>query len=188
MAHTSTQAPFGRGSEWIQLYLPDIEDVRLELFDTAVIYAWPSTGGRLELQDATPLELDFLGIQDHFTDLKRSYNATEEDTFALKLRRLGGGTFYQYRAGQRRGSLKDNEVHTWLGWPDDDQHRGGVWVLKLKYSEVYYGRLGGNRKTGRIRLARTMEERCRAIEICGGTFYPNPTEEHLVSLDPMPAQ
>jgi hypothetical protein len=55
-------------------------------------------------------------------------------------------------------------------------------VLKLKYIEKR------DRMTGRIKLARTMGERCRAIEMCGGTFYPNPTDEHLVSLDPLPEQ
>ena len=158
MAQTSTQLPFSRGSEWTQLYLPDIKNVRFELFDTAVVYAWPSTGGRLELQDATPPELDFLGIQDHFTHLERSYNVTEEYAFAMKLQRLDR-TSYQYHAGVKRGDLKDNEVHKWLGWPDDDQHRGGVWVLKLKYSELRFGRLWENRKTGRIRLARTTVRR-----------------------------
>jgi hypothetical protein len=181
MSHTSKQIPFGRGSEWAQQYWPDLKDRRFTLSDVATVYAWPSTGGRLELEDANALELDFLGIQDHFTEIERSPNATEEDAFALKLRRIGG-TFYQYRAGLKYGDLRQNEVHMWLGWPEDDQHRGGVWVLKLKYSEKR------DRMTGRIKLAKTMKERCRAIEMCGGTFYPNPTDEHLVSLDPLPGQ
>jgi len=71
-----------------------------------------------------------------------------------------------------------------LGWPEDEEHKGGVWVLKLKRSEIRGP--DENRMTGRIRLARTIQERCRAIEMCGGTFYAHPTDEHLVSMDPMP--
>jgi hypothetical protein len=73
--------PLGRASEWAQMYWPHLKDRRFQLFDTAVVYAWPSTGGRLELQDASALELDFLGIQDHFTEAESSPNATEEDAF-----------------------------------------------------------------------------------------------------------
>jgi hypothetical protein len=178
------QIPFGRNSDWVEVYLLNFKDRRLRLYDSAIVYAWPSTGGRLELENPSALELDILGIENHLTESNRSTEATEEDSFALRLRRLGG-TFYQYDSSFRRNELRDAEIHTWLGWPEDEEHKGGVWVLKLKKSEMYGP--DENRMTGRIKLARTMQERCRAIEMCGGTFYAHPTDEHLVSLDPMPA-
>ena len=52
-------------------------------------------------------------------------------------------------------------------------------MIKVKFSETF------ERRTGRIRLAKTMQERCRAIEMCGGLFYATPTEEHLVPMEPV---
>lgn len=136
------------------------------------------------MANPSAFELDILGIENHLTESDRSADATEEDAFALRLRRLGG-VFYRYRYGVRHGELLDDEIHTWLGWPEDREHKGGVWVLKLKRNEMR-GPFE-NRMTGRIRLAGTMPDRCRAIEMCGGTFHARPTDEHLVPLEPMPA-
>ena len=156
-------------------------DRRLELGYRATVYAWPSTGGRLELQNPSAFELDMLGIEDHFTQSNKSTDAAEEDSFVLKFRRLGG-TFYQYKHGFRYDELQEAEIHTWLGWPKDEEHKGGVWVLKLTWYEMRHS----SRMTARIRLATTMQDRCRAIEMCGGTFYANPTDEHLVPMELMP--
>ena len=71
------------------------QDERLRFHDNAVVYAWPSTGGRLELQNPSVFELDILGIQDHSTEHSKSTNPIDEDAFAVRLRRLGG-TFYKY--------------------------------------------------------------------------------------------
>ncbi len=160
------------------------KDRRLHLSDAATVYAWPSTGGRLELQNPSALELDILGIEDHFNESNKSNDAVEEDAFFLRLRRLGG-TFYEYQYGSRHEELRGAEIHTWLGWPEDEEHKGGVWVLKLKWSELRSP--VRPRMTGRIRLARTMQDRCRAIEMCGGIFYANPPDEHLVPMEPMPS-
>ena len=144
-----------------------------------MVYAWPSNGGRLELHNPSALELDFLGIQDPFTECNKSVNPVEEDAFVHRLRRLGG-VFFEHRYGIRTGEVKDNEVHTWLGWPEDEQHRGGVWMVKVKHGQT------SERKTGMIRLAKTMQDRCRAIELCGGEFYAEPAEEVLVPINPRP--
>lgn len=155
------------------------KDKRLHFRDTAVVYAWPSTGGRFELQNPSAFELDVLGIEDHLAERNKSADAMEEDAFVERLRRLGG-TFYEYQYGIRRGEHLFDEIHTWLGWPEDEEHEGGVWMLKAKWSER------SDKMTGRIRLATTMQDRCRAIEICGGVFYASPTEEHLVPMEPIP--
>ena len=143
-----------------------------------MIYAWPSTGGRFELRDPGALELDVLGIEDPFTECNKSYDPVEEDAFVHRLRRVGG-IFFEHQYGSRRDELRANEIHTWLGWPEDEEHKGGVWMIKVKFSETF------ERRTGRIRLAKTMQERCRAIEMCGGFFYATPTEEHLVPMEPV---
>ena len=52
-------------------------------------------------------------------------------------------------------------VETFLGWPEN----GGVWVLRETWDD------SEGRAVARIKLAKTMEERCRAIEMSGGTFY-----------------
>jgi len=165
---------------WLLCDRAAFKDRRLHLHDSAAVYAWPSTGGRLELENPSAFELDILGIENHFMESNRSTDTIEEDSFALRLRRLGG-TFYEYKYGIRRDELKNAEIHTWLGWPEDEEHKGGVWVLKLKKSEIRFE----NRMTGRIRLATTMQDRCRAIEMCGGVFYAHLTDEHLVSMEPM---
>lgn len=167
--------PFGWAFPWPGPF----KDKRLHLHDSAVAYAWPSTGGRLELQNPSPFELDILGIEDHFTDSNRSADATDEDAFVRRLRRLGG-TFYEYQYGIKNGEYSYAEIHTWLGWPEDEDHKGGVWVLKVKRSETF------EKMTGKIRLAKTMQDRCRAIKMCGGVFYDSLTEEHLVPIEPIP--
>ena len=164
---------------WLFPIATDWKDQRLHFRGhSAIVYAWPSTGGRLELLDPSPFDLTFLGIEDHLVECNKSTNSTEEDAFVAKLRRLGG-TFYEYTYGVREAlfsdGLEDDSLVTWLGWPEDEAHQGGVWVLKIKQNEM--------RKTGRIRLATTMQDRCRAIELCGGEFFAVPGEEHLVSME-----
>jgi len=96
-----------------------------------------------------------------------------------RLRHLGG-TFYEYQYAVRGREGRQAELLTWLGWPDDEEHKGGVWVLKVKRSDTF------EVMTGRIRLAKTMQDRCRMIELCGGVFYASPTEEQLVPMEPVP--
>ena len=147
----------------------DFKDKRLHLQDKATVYAWPSTGGRFELQNPSVFELDILGIEDCFAESNKSTDTIEEDAFVQRLRRLGG-TFYEYRYGEKNKEHLGAEIHTWLGWLKIRSKKGGVWVLKMERSETF------TKMTGRIRLATTMQDRCRAIEICGGVFYASPTK------------
>lgn len=164
---------------WQFPWAGDFKDKRLHFRDVAIVYAWPSSGGRLELQSPSAFELDFLGIEDHLAERNKSADAIEEDAFVARLRRLGG-IFYEHQYGFRRGEHLSNETHTWLGWPEDEEHKGGVWVLKVKWIDRR------EKMTGRIRLATTMQDRCRAIEMSGGVFYASPTEDHLVPMEPTP--
>lgn len=166
-------------SDWHFVWPDPFKDKRLKLHDSATIYAWPSTGGRFELQNPSAFELDYLGIEDHFAESNNSADTTEEDAFVQRLRHLGG-TFYEYQYAVRGREGHQAELLTWLGWPDDEEHKGGVWVLKVKRSDTF------EVMTGRIRLAKTMQDRCRMIELCGGVFYASPTEEQLVPMEPVP--
>lgn len=166
---------------WRQVWPGARKDKRFAIGSCTTVYAWPSTGGRFELEDPSAFELDVLGITNHFTECSNSANFTEEDDFVQKLRLLGG-TFYEHAYWIRYKDAKRDEIHTWLGWPEDEEHRGGVWMLTLRRSEMY------QRKTARIKLARTMQERCQAIQMCGGVFYAFPTDEHRVPMVPMPSR
>jgi hypothetical protein len=151
---------------------------KFRLLVAAVVYAWPSTGGRIELRNPSAFELCVLGINDHFSECTRSSDPAEEDAFVDKERRLGG-IFFEYGHGKRRGENERHEILAVLGWPEDQEHRGGVWVLRGTKSEM------SGKRAGRVRLATSMEDRCRAIEMCGGVFYQVPPDEHLVPLGPI---
>lgn len=97
------------------------------------------------------------------TSCHSGLSGTSGDTATL--RRLGG-TFCEFSHGLKTGELLNNKVHSFLGWPED----GGVWLLELSRKEAY------DRRVGAIRLAKTMEERCHEIQMCGGTFCADPTE------------
>ena len=131
------------------------------------------------MQNPSVFELNFFGILDHFMESDKSVDVDVEDKFVHRLRRLGG-TFSEYQYGFRQYETLYDEIHTWLGWPEDEEHRDGVWVLRMKKEETC------GRMTGRIRLATTMQDRCRAIEMCGGIFHAIPTNEHLVPMEPRP--
>lgn len=68
------------------------------------------------------------------------------------------------------------EVRTVLGGPES----GVVWVLRETW-EAWE-----DRDVGRVKLAEPMEERCRAIDMSGGTFSPDPREcdvtRHLIEM------
>ena len=135
----------------------------------------------MELENPSVFEIYILGIQDYSAEHNKSTDPVEEDAIATRLRRLGG-TFYKYIYGMKDYENRDAKIHTWFGWPEDDEHEGGVWVLKLTKDDTF------ERNTGRIRLATSMQDRCWAIEMCGGVFCASPTEEHLVSIEAVPHQ
>lgn len=170
---------FSQRDGWSDVWPGPHGGKRLSLDKSATVYAWPSIGGRLELRNPSAFELEVLGIEDASLEINCSADFGVEDAFAYKLRSLGG-TFSEHSYLTKGSPLDREEVHTWLGWPQDEAHKGGVWVLALEERHTW------DRKTGRIRLARTMEERCRAIELCGGTFYPTVGDEHLVPMEPLP--
>ncbi|KUJ18825.1 uncharacterized protein LY89DRAFT_551198, partial [Mollisia scopiformis] len=135
------------------------------------VTCYPSVGGIIMTKHAHSVELDYIGV-DHFYTTYRSYNTTEEDEFCMKLRKIGGKWWHSIQdrddaidSGLRPVYPDEIEV-LFLGWPAD----GGVWILRL---ESWYQ---VNWVLGPIFNALNMEERCKAIELCGGTFVQDPED------------
>jgi hypothetical protein len=144
---------------WLVTWPGHLRNRRRAINDTAVIWAWPSTGGRLELHNqGAAFELDHSGIVDHLTECDMSNNVTEEDAF---------GIFCEYQYGFRHGEEQDDDIHTWLCWPEDDEQRGGAWVLKARKADTK------ERVTGRIRLASTMGDAVRRLICVVAPAMPN---------------
>ena len=99
-------------------------------------------------------ELDFLNV-DRFHTSERAEDPATEDVFCLQMKRLGA-TFIQWpRAIFIDSSMAAEEVHIILGWPES----GGIRVLRETWEALE------DRDVGRVKLAKTIEERCRAIEL-----------------------
>lgn len=134
---------------------------------TTLIRGFPSKGGIYLLPDAGPVELEFLSL-DRFHETLCSDEPTEEDAFCQRMRGMGAEWFENEREADDRPPPKVRDgkmvgrMEVWLGWPQS----GGVWVLEIEEFEGARRGVGG-----RIRNAKSMEERCRFIEMLGGVFF-----------------
>ena len=134
---------------------------------TTLVRGFPSKGGIYLLQDAGPVELDFLSL-DRFQETPRSDDPAEEDAFCQRLHEIGAQWFEDETEADKAPPLKVRDgkrvgrMETWLGLPNG----GGVWVLEVEEFEAARRGVGG-----RIRNAKSMEERCRVIETLGGVFF-----------------
>ena len=127
-----------------------------------IVYGWPSTGGLWVHSDCYAVELDFLGLpRFHPSDTERFSPA--EDSFCKRLEMIGA-RFHESEYAYNHHGYRYRDSGVWYGWPGDAPD-GGVWVLRTKGIED--AELG----VARIRNARTMDERCKAIEMLGGKFY-----------------
>jgi hypothetical protein len=122
------------------------------------------------------VELDYIAL-DRFHITPRSTNASEEDAFCVKLRRIGGKWWSSYedfglatRAKGRRLWPDEREV-LFLGWPEE----GGVWVLRYDNRKLLRGSLGP------VWNALSMAERCTALEMHGAVFFETPEESEVVA-------
>ena len=78
-------------------------------------------------------------------------------------------SYWDYRQAtvhRSRMMYPDEREVLFLDWPEE----GGVWVLRYDNQKQVVGDIGT------IYNALAMEERCKAIEISGGTFFENPEE------------
>jgi hypothetical protein len=71
---------------------------------------------------------------------------------------------------KRRMMYSDEREVLYVGWPE----KGGSWVLR------YDNTVDSITDIGAIHNAFNMEERCRGIEINGGTYHENPEDNEFV--------
>lgn len=127
---------------------------------------------------AHPVELAFLGLDTYKATPRSSADENAEDDFARKLRLIGGkwwhcyGDFQNAKMTTRRRLYPDEAEVLFLGWPK----KGGVWVLRFEKSKKMKGFEGLRLING----ASTMEERCKAIEMAGGSFFERPEDSEFV--------
>jgi hypothetical protein len=159
--------------------------------DTITLHGWPSRGGMIVLENATPPDFDFLGLNPLDPPLRRNPDQDAEDAFCRGLLRLGA-TWWDSDA--RRNFVMNLEngydealdaveankelepsflERGWVrvAWPS---HTPGA-LCVLACEKVIMGRSGGEKLRpqhyGLVSLARTMDERCTVLERLGGTMY-----------------
>lgn len=144
--------------------LPTVRTVFSDTLTT--VYGWPSTGG-VWVHKCDAIELDFLGLP-RFESSPTERFSKEEDDFCQRLELIGARFFENDHAYYVQVYLRhSSNHHSWYGWPAVVPD-GGMWALWTQ-GETEPRLL----QTARIRNALTMQERCRAIEMLGGRFYPN---------------
>lgn len=162
----------GTDEESLQRYDPYDRTTR-----TNVVRGWPSTGGIIIAERAHAVELQFLDI-DRFGATPRSSDPDREDAFCRKLRLIGAkwwihnGDYDRARIFGLRSLYPDEAEVLLLGWPEG----GGVWVSR-------YQKLGDTGSVDGMKIldnALSMEDRSRAIELIGGTFFVKAEDSDFV--------
>lgn len=159
--------------------------------DTVTLQGWPSRGGIIVLENATPLDFDYLHLDPLDPPLRRNADQDAEDAFCRALLLLGA-TWWDSearRAFVRKLEYADEEA--WEAAEEDEalwptrRERGWVRVAWLSHhpgalcvlacEKIIMGRSGGEvlrpKCYGLISLARTMDERCTVLQRLGGTMY-----------------
>jgi len=140
-----------------------------------VVEGWPSKGGLYVLHHPNPASLSFLHLE-RFVHIRLNEDPALEDEFCSRLKMLGAtywpeedmDYYWQYGQFGFKGIGHRHQTGVWIGW--NDSGKEGVWVLKLNKVQA---------KEESVRLvenAATMEERCKVIEILGGTFFADPKD------------
>jgi hypothetical protein len=161
--------------------------------DTVTLYGWPSRGGIIVLENATPPDFDFLHLDHLDPPLRRDSDQDAEDAFCQALLRLGAtwwdsesrrafvGKLESYDEDALDAVEADEELtptrleRGWVrvAWPS---HTPGA-LCVLACEKVILGRDGSEKLRpkhyGLISLARTMDERCTVLQRLGGTMYAN---------------
>lgn len=158
------------------------------------LYAWPSKGGVIVLEHAESIDFEFLELDFLNPPTKRLENQFEEDLFCQRLLLLGAKWWkseHKWRAFHSAGGDEelfhlmeelDNLSFTmkerrWVsvGWPST----GGLVVTEYETSlwgKQDEGKIVPN-DIARIKLARTMDERCQIlVEHFKGVFYNDVSE------------
>ena len=133
----------------------------------AAIFAYPSTGGIIVKEPAETVDFESLNLN-RFRSSTRADDQVE-DEFCKRLKMVGG----KWWSSQERytdvllgehGKTEEEEEMVVLGWPEEDQKKGGVWILRFKEKEK-------PRDFGKLYFAMNMTEKCEIIMEFGGTFH-----------------
>lgn len=129
---------------------------------TTIVYGWPSTSGVWVHENCYAVELDFLGVSLFEISSTQRYSKAE-DAFCKRLERIGAH-FYDSDSAYNRQSSRRSDFEVWYGWTNGVRE-GGAWALRTVGAED--AALG----VSRIRNALSMQERCKAVGILGGTYF-----------------
>ncbi|KAJ5888354.1 hypothetical protein N7495_008395 [Penicillium taxi] len=141
----------------------------------ARVRGWPSQGGLYELDIPSRVEPEFLQL-DLFNNMLRPSPSdpewqAKENAHCDRMRRLGA-TWWKNDHEEDYDELfghyekKWEKKYTRIGWPTG----GGVWAWQTTQMEA--AKQGG----GKLLSARTMDERCKLIEMLGGVFFADPKD------------
>lgn len=160
-------------------------------YDSVSLQGWPSRGGLIVLDHATPPDFDYLGLDPLDPPLRRNADQDAEDAFCQALLRLGATwwdsedrctfirklenadeeAFDAVEADETLGPTRLERGWVKVAWPS---HAPGA-LCVLACEKLILGRAGGERlrptNCGLISLARTMDERCTVMRRLGGTMY-----------------
>ncbi|KAH8714848.1 hypothetical protein GQ44DRAFT_596691, partial [Phaeosphaeriaceae sp. PMI808] len=157
------------------------------LQDIVILQGWPSRGGIIVLENATPPDFDYLQLDPLDPPLRRDANQDAEDAFCQALLRLGA-TWWDSESRRRFvRNLEDPDEEAmeaveadeglkptrlergWVrvAWPT---HTPGA-LCVLACETMVRGRAGEGglrpRHYGIVSLARTMDERCTVLQRLG---------------------
>ena len=182
MARTNNQIPLsgprGRGGSGRPPPGPSLStNIRAEYTEHGcTVYGWPSTrGGVIVRSNCDIVELRYLGLEPLEAPASRHEDQASEDEFCDNLTKIGG----RWWSSRKRFLYVTNEVFfpreeeptddelglVWIGWPEG----GGLLVLEDIRDALR------DRQVGILRLATTMEERCRLLrDRLGATYFEDP--------------
>lgn len=154
--------------------------------DRARILAWPSRGGVIVLDEAEAMDFEFLGLDPLDPPMKRLPDDSEEDVFCQRLLLLGAkwwdsearftkvleiesGAAPNHRVNgafiinkQPPPTMREKRLIK-VGWPST----GGVWISEFDTTwagvDEEDNLLDWDEDLGRLRMARTMDERCNML-------------------------
>lgn len=187
----SSNAPFARSN--CGQTCPYDSTVRALFTDNnASIYAWPSRGGVIILDDAEAIDFEFLGLNPLDPPEKRLEDQSAEDPFCQRLLLLGAkwwdsearySVVEHLKAGIARADgafIVEREPPPTMrekrfvkvGWPST----GGFWVAEFDTTFAGVNEednlLPDDEGAARLRMARTMDERCLILQArFQATFY-----------------
>lgn len=168
------------------------------------ILAWPSRGGLIVLEDADAVDLEYLGLDPTDLPPTKFWDALEEDAFCRRVLLLGAKWYdNEWRALWILENHFQIETYNsvelpycqpkpdatirekrWVkvGWPSG----GGLWVSEFDTDYfcppglyLFDNELEYHEQTRRLRLTRTMDERCKVLrDHLKGRFYDRVEDYH----------